>query len=247
VTLAGRSANLAGIERGIGLYAATLPLCIDTLDQQSTKLWLQGIAKTLQSHADHDALAVADLQKLVNREINEPLFSTVVALAGHDSDLCFGTTQHDGIQMDSVEYQIRSHFDVSLLIKAGERISVHFISQTDKFDQAVNDSILERYKLALGLLIEPSCASVPLLRERWNHIELDNRDYSEAIALPPQRRIDDWILDVAQQNPISKFNIRQSRSPNWYLCRKRCRRDCCDVGCINVRSLLSSNRYSTAS
>jgi len=196
-----QSVNLPSIERGVGLYASTLPLFVDTKGEHDIKDWLGGIGKSLQAHAEHDGLALADIQKLIHREGNDPLFSSVVALAAHNSDLCFGSTNHNDIQIDSVDCQVPSHFELSLLVSVGEQVSLSLISQTDKLDETSNYAILNRYVEVLDLLSDSTCTSVPLLRQRWNLHGQQHYESGACGTLAPYQTIDDWIVDVASRQP----------------------------------------------
>jgi len=189
--------------RGVGLYASTVPVIVDTADPGSLEDWFSGIGTTLLTHAAYDALALADIQKLVSREANETLFSSVVALAGHESDLCFGTTENNGVKIDSVDYQIHSHFDISLLIKPGDQTSLNLITQTDKLDASANDAIVKRYIAVLNWLVDASCTSLPELRQRCSQFAQQMLDTNLSAAPESHQRIDDWILDVASQHPTS--------------------------------------------
>jgi len=215
VTLAGRFSELPAVERGVGLYASTLPFFVDTMDTRSKQEWLGDVGKSLQAHSENDALALVEIQKLVDRENNEPLFNTVVALAGHDSNLCFGAIEKSNILIDSVEFQIRSHFDVSLLIKPGQCTSLHLISQSEKLDLVSHNVILQRYTEALDLLIDPGCTSVSALRERWNQNNQQGLSTASNQSTVAHHRIDDWILDVARQQP-AKHALVQGRERLTY-------------------------------
>jgi len=173
VTLAGRSVNLPSIERGVGLYASTLPLIVNTTGAQKLKDWLSGIGKSLQTHAEHDAIALADIQK----------------------------TKENDIQIDSVDCQVHSHFELSLLISAGEQLALRLISQTDKLDEASNDAVLNRYLQVLDLLSDSTCTTVSVLRQRWNLHEQKYYDAGSGRALLPYQTIDDWVMDVAKRQP----------------------------------------------
>jgi len=226
VTSSGRSANLSHIDRGVGLYASTLPLFVDTTESHSLKKWLSDIGRTLQVHAENDALSLGDIQKLVERDGSEPLLSCVVALAGHENNPCFGTEEKDGIKIDSVDFQIHSHFDISLLIKSGERISLNLVSQTDKLDKASIDTIFNRYMALIDLLTDPTCTSVTDFRNRWNQLAQYSQDVEASSTHMPHQRIDDWILDVAGQHATCPALVQGPRKLTYADLVQRARQLC---------------------
>jgi len=121
----------------------------------------------------------------------------------------------DPIQIDSVEFEIHSHFDISLLIKPGERTSLHLIGQTEKLDDRSCEVILKRYSQVLAMLSDASCTTVPVLRERWNQREQDSVEAGSSVVFSPYQKMHDWILDITNRHATNVALVQGGRSLSY--------------------------------
>jgi len=218
VTVAGRPAHLPNIDRSVGLYIATLPYICRISSNDTIEQWLQTTAKTLQKHAEHDALPIAELQKLIDREDSQPLFSTVVAIEGHEGGLSFGSTDDNSVVFDSIDYKIRSHFDLSLLITPSERTSLNLISQSASIDETANKRLLVNFQQIIELLTSNTCDTVNDLMNRWNEVKRQSlTQIQQTNTHTPYSRIDQWISDAAQRYINRPALIQGERSLTYQV------------------------------
>ena len=200
VTLAGRPTHLPTIERGVGLYISTVPMCIDFPESMSVKNWLSGFMRTLNAHAEHASLPLVDIQKTQQNRLQEPLFNSVVAIEGHEGELCFDSTSTGGIRIDSLDYHIRSHFDLSLLITPGSRTEVTLITQLTTVDAATHAAILKRYKDAVKQLVGSAGQSVgSLVADAPLYESIDTSKNKTPVL--QYDRMDQWIMACASRHP----------------------------------------------
>ncbi len=217
VTVAGRPAQLAGVERTVGLFISTLPLCIDLTVDKPIADWLAELATTLQSHAEHAAQPLIEMHKLAGRSAGEALFDSVVAIEGHESDLCFASQKSSGIAIDSIDYRIRSHFKLSLLVATGGKTTLQLISQIESFDTVANQAMLNRYISVLHTLVADEIETPA----QWR--AAGPKAAGVSLAPPPQThsRIDQWILQSARRQPTKPALIQGQVSISYAVLERR--------------------------
>lgn len=222
VTVAGRPAHLPGIERSVGLFAATLPLSVDTgFSPLAIEKWLSSVAITVQAHTEHATLGLSEMQKLIEREVTVPMFDTVVSIGGHDSGMTFGTSEAEGIHLHSVETRIRSHFDLSLLITTADTIGLHLIAQTDALNESNTKQILASYASAVDLLTNGRCDTVESLCRQWIAYRKQPFETQQKVRATAYHRIEQWIWDVAKRQPNTDALIQGAERINYAELMKR--------------------------
>ena len=155
VTQSGRPITLDDSGFGVGLFINTLPLSIDWSAAGTIKELLTEIQYQLVSHASNDQLGLVDIQKLSQRENQEPLFDTVVAVEGHSGDLEVTSSEMesaDNIRVSDIDYRIKSHYPISLLVLPGECIQLKIVFDNKQYSPSVVSTMMNRLVSAFHLL-----------------------------------------------------------------------------------------------
>lgn len=202
-TSAGRSAPLPGIEQAVGMYLNTLPVCIELAGEQILRDWLANLQQTLQSNASHDALPLAEIQKIVPRDEGQTLFESIVVIEGHSADVRFCSTDQT-VELADIAYTTHSNYPLALLAFPGSVLTLTLVYDATRFIQTDIERLAGSLKRVL--LAMPELGHMPLAS--WRTIAADPRESLQvSIGEQPVEQefslIHTWFESVCDAQPDS--------------------------------------------
>ena len=133
VTVAGRPAELAGVETMVGLFINTLPLRAKLLPEQPLGAFLQELQERQSSLMAYQHLGLAEIQVLSG--LGE-LFDTLVVFENYPVDRdCFAVNAN-GLRLTEAVGQDAAHYPLSLAGVPGDRLLLRLTYRPDLFDRA---------------------------------------------------------------------------------------------------------------
>ncbi|WP_394833990.1 non-ribosomal peptide synthase/polyketide synthase [Pendulispora rubella] len=114
VTVAGRPSELAGVERMVGLFINTLPMCLETPPEARLDAWLRTVQQRAVSLREHEDTRAADVQKWAGRT-GEPLFDSVLVYENHPLFDVLGA-RSGGLAIENVATMDRTHYPLTLTV-----------------------------------------------------------------------------------------------------------------------------------
>ncbi|MCU7728822.1 amino acid adenylation domain-containing protein [Actinoplanes sp. KI2] len=193
-TVAGRPADLPGIDSMVGLFINTLPVRVG-LDPRTP---LSELAARLQDRQsallEHQHLSLAEIQRGTGRG---GLFDTLMVFENYpfneDTE-----PEPDGLRVAGIDGGGATHYPLGVILGVvGDRLVIRLDYRTDLFDRAYGEAVLERFQRALTVLATAtdtpagrvdllSAAERRLVLDRWNDTD---RDYPllplPALLTPP--------------------------------------------------------------
>ncbi|MEW1583184.1 condensation domain-containing protein, partial [Streptomyces microflavus] len=153
-TVAGRPAQVPGIESMVGLFINTVPVRV-TLDQNEA--WSKAVVRIQNEQSDlgpHQHLGLAEIQALAG--IGE-LFDTAVLVENYPVDPAAAARLDSGLRLIGAKGRDATHFPLTLVVSrtaAGVHVRIDY--RPDLFDHEQADRILRRFERVLrAVVVDP--------------------------------------------------------------------------------------------
>jgi amino acid adenylation domain-containing protein/non-ribosomal peptide synthase protein (TIGR01720 family) len=201
MTTAGRSGEIAHVERIAGLFINTLPRRVRITKTRPTLEWLAELQTAQVEEQAYEWFALADIQRMANTAAGESLFDTLVVfenyplsgvLLAQDERVPDGAPQNamnarqtgDAIGVSAVEVVEDVHYPLSLIVLPGDALKLKLKFARARFDEPTIERF-GRHLVALleGIMRTPQAplSELPLLSKvetqqvvhSWNATETD--------------------------------------------------------------------------
>ncbi|MBS4078114.1 non-ribosomal peptide synthase/polyketide synthase [Pseudomonas rustica] len=167
-TVAGRPAELVGIEQQVGLFINTLPVIAGSRPDQSVAAWLAAVQAQNLSLREFEHTPLANIQRWAGQG-GESLFDTLLVFENFpiSEALQHGTAQ--GVVFGEVANQDQTHYPLTLGVTLGETLALHMSFDQTHFSVAT----VERLSAQLLHLLEQFAESA---ERRLGEIALASAD-----------------------------------------------------------------------
>ncbi|RON47134.1 non-ribosomal peptide synthetase [Pseudomonas frederiksbergensis] len=134
-TVAGRPADLVGIEQQVGLFINTLPVIAGSRPDQSVGAWLAAVQAQNLSLREFEHTPLANIQRWAGQG-GESLFDTLLVFENFpiSEALQHGTAQ--GVVFGEVANQDQTHYPLTLGVTLGDTLALHLSFDQGKFSVA---------------------------------------------------------------------------------------------------------------
>ena len=130
-TMAGRSAQIAGIETMVGLFINTLPVRVQLRQGESLSELFRGLQNKQSELIGAQHLSLVEIQRLMGLG---QLFDTLVVFENYPVDRSILEEPAAGLRLISVEGHDTTHYPLSLVVVPGERLRLRFQYRPDLFE-----------------------------------------------------------------------------------------------------------------
>jgi amino acid adenylation domain-containing protein len=200
-TVAGRPAQLPGIERQLGLFINTLPLVVTPASEHTVGQWLLAVQETSLAMREHEHTALAQIQHWAGQG-GAALFDSLLVFENYPLSTVLQQGADAGVVFGPVASDERTHYAFTLIVVPGAELTLSGKYPLDAFDQWAGARLLECLETVLLALAENplrSVGDVPLLNlidhqrqvEQWNRwtdqpdaLTLHQRFERQAAAAP---------------------------------------------------------------
>ena len=190
VTVAGRPAEIAGIESMVGLFINTLPLRL----KLAPSMPLSDLLRRTQDHQSrlmaHQYIGLAEIQQLAG--LGE-LFDTLLVFENYPVDRGGLAADAGGIRLGAVRGHDATHYPLSLIVQPGDELRLRLDYRPDLFDRASVAVLGARLiRLLAGAVADPSAfdrrAGDPGAVRARHHPAAVERHLAGGSNPPPPRR-----------------------------------------------------------
>ncbi|MFZ1425165.1 MAG: amino acid adenylation domain-containing protein [Geminicoccaceae bacterium] len=164
-TVAGRPAELPGVERQIGLFINTLPVAAAPEPATPVGIWLQALQAQNLSLREHEHTPLADIQRWLGWS-GEGAFDTILVFENYPLGRMLREAPPGGLHLSDVTAHEQVAYPLMIEVLAGERLDLHYRYDRQWLD---DDTVAQidrhlRY-LLVGLAADPTrpVAAVPML------------------------------------------------------------------------------------
>ncbi|MFD4529065.1 condensation domain-containing protein, partial [Streptomyces sp. NPDC058470] len=150
-TVAGRPADVPGIESMVGLFINTVPVRV-TLDPDEP--WSKALVRVQNEQSDlgpHQHIGLAEIQAAVG--VGE-LFDTAVLVENYPVDPAAATRSESGLRLVGAKGRDATHYPVTLVVsRTSDGVHVRVDYRPDLFDRAAADRLLGRFERVLRAVV----------------------------------------------------------------------------------------------
>ncbi len=147
-TLAGRPADLDGIESMVGLFINTLPIRLDVTDSDTVSELLQKTQQVLLDSMEHQFVSLADIQSRTEIKAGVALFSTLIAFENVPE--VSAESSQGSLPLDDVVYYDQSNYPMAFLVVPEESVRVVAVYDASLYTADVAERILDHVVAFLG-------------------------------------------------------------------------------------------------
>nr|WP_231670471.1 non-ribosomal peptide synthase/polyketide synthase [Pseudomonas quasicaspiana] len=155
-TVAGRPAEIAGIEQQIGLFINTLPVIASATPEQPLEAWLIDLQSRNLALREHEHTPLADIQRWAGQG-GEALFDNLLVFENYPVSEALQQGAPQGLRFGEVRSREQGNYPLTLAVSLGESLSVHFHYQSEYLDaEAIEQvsacfaGVLQRLSVAAG-------------------------------------------------------------------------------------------------
>ena len=132
-TVAGRPAEIAGIEQQIGLFINTLPVIVSATPEQALSTWLVDLQSRNLALREHEHTPLADIQRWAGQG-GEALFDNLLVFENYPVAEALQQGAPQGLRFGEVRSREQGNYPLTLAVSLGESLSVHFHYQREHLD-----------------------------------------------------------------------------------------------------------------
>ena len=153
VTVAGRPAEVAGIETMAGLFINTLPLRVTLSSDQPLLTLLEQVQDSQSRMMAHQHLGLAEIQRLAG--LGE-LFDTLLVFENFPIDHNSLSAETGGLRLTNVSGYDATHYPLTLFVIPGDRLQLRLDFRADLFDRSSIEALVQRLvRLLEAVVAEP--------------------------------------------------------------------------------------------
>ncbi|MCQ3026240.1 amino acid adenylation domain-containing protein [Pseudomonas tremae] len=185
-TVAGRPAELPGVEEQLGLFINTLPVIASPLPEQRVADWVQQVQAKNIALREHEHTPLYEIQRWA-RSAGEALFDTILVFENYPVSEALQQSAPQGLVFGGLHTQEQTHYPLTLVVNLGETLSMRFSYARQSFSE------LHIAQLSAHL-----------------------RQVLQALARDPQAAIGELALldDHQQQQVLRSWNATTADFPN---------------------------------
>src|SRR5882757_541822 len=199
ITVAGRPAEIAGIEQMVGLFINTLPVRVQLAGWEGVRGWLAGLQEQQSRLMAHQHLELVEIQRLAGLG---DLFDTLMVFENYPVERSALAQVEVGLRVSSVEGRDATHYPLTLVVMPGARLQMRWQYRGDLFDRVSVERLAERLeRLLAGLAAD--------VEQPLGRIELLSAEERSQIL----REWNDTAVSVPGSSLPELFEAQVERSP----------------------------------
>ncbi|MBC3955563.1 non-ribosomal peptide synthetase [Pseudomonas triticifolii] len=131
-TVAGRPADLPGVEEQLGLFINTLPVIASPRPEQTVADWVQQVQAKNLALREHEHTPLYDIQRWA-RTGGEALFDNILVFENYPMSEALQRAP-DGLTFSELRNQEQAHYPLTLVVEAADVLSVRFSYDRQHFN-----------------------------------------------------------------------------------------------------------------
>jgi len=124
-TVAGRPADLPGVEQQIGLFINTLPVTANPRPEQTIASWLQAVQTQNLALREHEHTALYEIQRWAGQG-GEALFDSILVFENYPVSQALEQSTAPDLRFTGIENHEQTNYPLTLGVSLESRLSVHY-------------------------------------------------------------------------------------------------------------------------
>ncbi len=196
LTVAGRPADLTGVETGVGLFINTVPVVITPPADQPAGAWLRALQQERAAMLDHQYAPLAEIQTLAGRA-GRPLFDALLVFENYPIDAALSGDAAHGLRFGTPVATETTNYPLTLAVLPGVAPSLQWSFLCARFSAAEIERIERQFLHALDSLTadaERPVGALPLALA-------DDMPVAARECFPAGAPVHERIAELARRQP----------------------------------------------
>jgi amino acid adenylation domain-containing protein/non-ribosomal peptide synthase protein (TIGR01720 family) len=175
MAVAGRPAELSGVEQMVGLFINTLPVRVRLgAGEQRLSEWLRGLQAEAVEMRQYEHSPLVEVQRWSDVPRGTPLFETMLVFDNYPFDVSLAeqVKQKTGLEVPELRAVEQTNFPLTLTITPGDELGLTLNYERSRFDDETIGRMLghlERLLAAMASNFEQRVVDLPLLSGEEQH------------------------------------------------------------------------------
>jgi len=150
-TVAGRPADLKGVEEQIGLFINTLPVVAAPVPQQTVGAWLQALQAQNLALREHEHTPLFEIQRWAGQG-GEALFDNILVFENYPVAEALQSASPAGVSFGSIANHEQTNYPLTLAVGLSDALTLHYSYARNQFrDDSVERLAAHHRQLLLAL------------------------------------------------------------------------------------------------
>ncbi|HEY3568297.1 MAG TPA: condensation domain-containing protein, partial [Thermoanaerobaculia bacterium] len=216
--VSGRPPALPGVESMVGMFVNTLPARARVDASEPLSSWLRSLQEGQLARQDFEHTPLSQIQRWSEVPAGSPLFETLYAFENYPE-----AGDGGGLRLGDLRSYESTNYPVTLVLMAGDRISIQLRTDRARVDGAAAPRILQHLATLLAGMAEGAdrpLAELPLTGEAERHQLL--REWSDtATPFPAEETVHGLFLEQARPRPGAVAVEHGEETLTWDGLRQR--------------------------
>ena len=197
-TVAGRPADLVGVERMVGLFINTLPVRVNIPSQTGLLAWLHNLQAQQADQRQYEYSSLIDIQSWSDVPRGVPLFDSILVFENLPVEISSQETSSDLIIRADRGVGSKTSYPLTMIVNPGTELSIQAIYDCGRFDEESIGRLLKHFRVLLedfSIAAERSVADLTLLDplERDRLLYEWNTTAQDFVAEPVHRKFEQQV------------------------------------------------------
>jgi len=201
-TVAGRPADLPGVEEQIGLFINTLPVIGTPRAEQTVAQWIAQVQTTNLAAREHEHTPLKDVQRWAGLNA-EALFDSLLVFENYPVSEALQRGAPDGLRFGEVANHEQTNYPLTVLVNHGSTLSLQYSHDQAQWGHAAIHQIAQHFDHLLGALTSDASQAIgdlPLLDQQAQLAILQDWNRGNA-SFPSERCLHSLIEAQAAATP----------------------------------------------
>ncbi|MCQ9473778.1 amino acid adenylation domain-containing protein, partial [Pseudomonas alliivorans] len=158
-TVAGRPAELPGVEEQLGLFINTLPVIASPRPEQRVADWVQQVQTRNLALREHEHTPLYDIQRWA-RSGGDALFDSILVFENYPVSDALQQTAPPGLVFGGLHTQEQTHYPLTLVVNLGQTLSIRFSYDRQSLSEADVVQLSAHFQHLLQALIRDPKATM---------------------------------------------------------------------------------------
>jgi hypothetical protein len=153
-TVSGRSAPIAGIEKGVGLFINAVPVRVRVQPEAVVRTWLLELQQQ-QAEARHYSYApLFELQRWSELPAGLPMFESLMAFENFPVDRSVVAKQKTSLRVRELQLKDSTNYPLTIVAIPGPELTLRIDYETVRFDHESISRLLDRLQTVLDRFVK---------------------------------------------------------------------------------------------
>ncbi|QOT00746.1 amino acid adenylation domain-containing protein [Brevibacterium sp. JNUCC-42] len=152
-TVSGRSGNIEGLEKVVGLFINTLPLRFKTDTEKDLLSYTKQVNQAIQLRTQFESTSLVNIKQASQLDKKEELFDTLLVIENYPLNKQL-LQENQGLRVTSYEIHEITNYDLTVAVELFEETNMVFTYEQTLFDRDVVERMAQHYSRIIVQIIQ---------------------------------------------------------------------------------------------